>query len=165
MRIELTPRAKERLESVCTRLGLTQVAATSRIIESFAEQSDVIQAFILRLFPLTIVVNVARMMLKRLAGSNGEVVMSPAPARAVVVKPRAAQPRSIMRIQLHTSAKEAMEQYCEDAGMTQVSMMSALTTWFVDQDKSVQAAVLGQYGPDITTALNGLIARKVAAEQ
>ena len=43
MRIELFPQAKTGLTGMCDRLGMTQVAATSRIIEWFTSQSDVVQ--------------------------------------------------------------------------------------------------------------------------
>ncbi|MGD0464016.1 MAG: hypothetical protein ABSB74_16160 [Tepidisphaeraceae bacterium] len=67
MRIELLPEAKEGLTGLCDRLGMTQIAATSRIIEWFTTQSDVVQAAILGLYPHDIRAEVAEMILKRMA--------------------------------------------------------------------------------------------------
>jgi len=67
MRIELYPEAKEELTGLCDRLGMTQIAATSRIIEWFTTQSDVVQAAILGLYPHDIRAEVAEMILKRMA--------------------------------------------------------------------------------------------------
>jgi hypothetical protein len=66
MRIELYPEAKQGLTDLCDRLGMTQVAATSRVIEWFASQSDVVQAAILGLYPKDIRAEVAEMILKRM---------------------------------------------------------------------------------------------------
>ncbi len=49
MRIELYPEAKDGLTDLCDRLGMTQIATTSRIIEWFTTQTDVVQAAILGL--------------------------------------------------------------------------------------------------------------------
>ena len=67
MRIELFPKTKDGLNGMCDRLGMTQVAATARIIEWFAEQSDVVQAAILGLYPIDIRAQVADMILRRMA--------------------------------------------------------------------------------------------------
>jgi hypothetical protein len=70
MRIELLPQAKEELEEFCDRLGMTQIAATSRIIEWFTTQSDVVQAAILGLYPQDIRAEVAKMILKRMGADK-----------------------------------------------------------------------------------------------
>ena len=70
MRIELLPQAKDNLTDLCARLGLTQVAACSRIIEFFAEQSDVVQAAVLGLYPKDIRADVAEIILKRMASEK-----------------------------------------------------------------------------------------------
>jgi hypothetical protein len=67
MRIELLPEAKEGLTGLCDRLGMTQIAATSRVIEWFTTQSDVVQAAILGLYPQDIRAEVTEMILKRMA--------------------------------------------------------------------------------------------------
>jgi hypothetical protein len=70
MRIELYPEAKDGLTGLCDRLGMTQVAATSRIIEWFTDQTDVVQAAILGLYPKDIRAEVAEMILKRMASDK-----------------------------------------------------------------------------------------------
>jgi hypothetical protein len=66
MRIELYPEAKRGLTDLCDRLGMTQIATTSRIIEWFTTQTDVVQAAILGLYPQDIRAEVAELILKRL---------------------------------------------------------------------------------------------------
>lgn len=67
LRIEITPDAKENLTGFCSKVGMTQVAAMSRLVEWFAEQSDVVQAAILGLYPADIRADVAKLILKRMA--------------------------------------------------------------------------------------------------
>lgn len=70
MRIELLPNAKSRLESKCDELGMTQVATTSRLIEWFCQQNDLMQAAILGLYPGDLRSEVPVMILKGLAGEK-----------------------------------------------------------------------------------------------
>ncbi len=70
MRIELYPEAKEGLTGLCDRLGMTQIAATSRVIEWFTTQTDVVQAAILGLYPRDIRAEVAAMILKRMTSDD-----------------------------------------------------------------------------------------------
>jgi hypothetical protein len=70
MRIELYPKAKDDLSDLCDRLGMTQVAATSRLVEWFTEQTDVVQAAVLGLYPENIRADVATMILKRMAAEK-----------------------------------------------------------------------------------------------
>jgi hypothetical protein len=70
MRIELYPESKKGLADLCDRLGMTQIAATSRIIEWFTTQSDVVQAAILGLYPHDIRAEVVEMILKRIASDG-----------------------------------------------------------------------------------------------
>jgi hypothetical protein len=70
MRIELFPQAKDHLTDMCHRLGMTQVAATSRLVEWFCEQQDVVQAAVLGLYPEDIRAEVASMILKRMASEK-----------------------------------------------------------------------------------------------
>jgi hypothetical protein len=70
MRIELFPEAKKGLADLCDRLGMTQIAATSRIVEWFTTQPDVVQAAVLGLYPHDIRAEVAEIILKRMATTN-----------------------------------------------------------------------------------------------
>ena len=70
MRIELVPQAKTNLQALCDKLGMTHVATTSRVIEWFCQQNDVVQAVILGLYPEDIREDVPAMILKRLASEK-----------------------------------------------------------------------------------------------
>jgi hypothetical protein len=67
VRIELTPDAKRRLMEVSKRFGMTQIAATSRLVEWFAGQSELVQAAILGQYPSEIESDVARLILQKMA--------------------------------------------------------------------------------------------------
>jgi hypothetical protein len=67
MRIELYPEAKEKLADLCQRLGMTQVSATSRLVEWFTSQPDVVQAAVLGLYPRDIAADIATIILKKMA--------------------------------------------------------------------------------------------------
>jgi hypothetical protein len=49
---------------------MTQVAATSRLVEWFCEQQDVVQAAVLGLYPEDIRSEVAQLILKRMASAK-----------------------------------------------------------------------------------------------
>ena len=66
LRIELTPKAKEHLEQVSDRQGMTQVAMLSRVIEWYANQPEVIQRIIVGHMPSEIQRDVARLVLQNL---------------------------------------------------------------------------------------------------
>ena len=72
-RIQLTLEAKKRLLDISDQLGITQIAITSRIVEWFASQPDLVQAAILGLYPETIRQDVATLILNRMAeGKEGK---------------------------------------------------------------------------------------------
>ena len=70
MRIELLPNAKSKLESSCDQRGMTQVATTSRILEWFCAQNDLIQAVVLGLYPEDLRGQVGEMILKQMAAEK-----------------------------------------------------------------------------------------------
>jgi hypothetical protein len=72
MRIEVEPESKIRLDEFCDRTGMTKVAAVSRLIDWFAKQPDTVQAIVQGLFPSLIEVDVASLILKRLASKKRE---------------------------------------------------------------------------------------------
>lgn len=76
VRIELTPDAKRRLLEVSKRFGMTQIAATSRLVEWFAGQSELVQAAILGQYPSEIESDVARLILQKMATPTGAVAAS-----------------------------------------------------------------------------------------
>ena len=67
VRIELTPDAKRRLMDISKRFGMTQISATSRLVEWFAGQSEAVQAAILGQYPSEIEGDVAKLILQKIA--------------------------------------------------------------------------------------------------
>jgi hypothetical protein len=70
VRLEITPPAKKELEQLAERSGMTQVAMTSRIIEWFAGQSELIQAAILGHYPPEIQADIAKLILSRMSDKD-----------------------------------------------------------------------------------------------
>jgi hypothetical protein len=68
MRIELTGPAKTKLASLSDRHGMTQVAMMSRLVEWFASQDEKIQGAVMGHYPGEIEADVAKLILKRMAG-------------------------------------------------------------------------------------------------
>ena len=52
-------------------------------------------------------------------------------------------PRIILRIELTPGAKKRLNDFCEQAGMTQVATLSRLVEWFASQPAAVQRLVVG----------------------
>jgi ubiquinone biosynthesis protein COQ9 len=67
IRLELTPQAKKALEDVCNNNGMTQVSVSSRLVEWFAQQQNMLQAAILGHYPKDIERDIAELILKRMA--------------------------------------------------------------------------------------------------
>jgi len=70
MRIELTGGAKQKLSTLSDKNGMTQVAMMSRLVEWFAGQNELIQAAVLGHYPQEVESDVARLILKRMAGEK-----------------------------------------------------------------------------------------------
>ena len=68
VRIELTPNAKQRVNEMCEKSGMTQVAMLSRLVEWFANQSEMIQAAVLGHYPSELAGDISKLILKRMAG-------------------------------------------------------------------------------------------------
>jgi hypothetical protein len=66
VRIELTLEAKRRSAAVADKFGMTQISATSRLVEWFAVQSETVQAAVLGQYPQEIEADVARLILGRM---------------------------------------------------------------------------------------------------
>jgi hypothetical protein len=68
VRIELTRNAKDRLSEVAHRNGMTQVSVTSRLLEWFANQTELVQGAVLGHYPAEIQAEIAEVILKKMAG-------------------------------------------------------------------------------------------------
>lgn len=69
-RIQLSSEAKDRLLDMSERLGITQIAVTSKLTEWFALQPEGVQAAILGLYPDAIKQDVAKLLLQRMAAGK-----------------------------------------------------------------------------------------------
>jgi len=78
LRIELTPKAKEHLEQLSDRQGMTQVAMLSRVIEWYAHQPEIIQRIIVGHLPPEIEQDVERLVLRQLAKPGKRTSIRPA---------------------------------------------------------------------------------------
>ena len=67
VRIELTPKARDRLDESRHRAGMTQLSMLSRLVEWFADQPQVVQSAIMGHLPIDIEDDVAKLVLKHLA--------------------------------------------------------------------------------------------------
>lgn len=70
MRIELTGASKQKLSTLSDRHGMTQVAMMSRLVEWFAGQPELIQAAVMGRYPGEIEADVAKLILKKMAGDK-----------------------------------------------------------------------------------------------
>ncbi len=70
VRIELTPAAKDALNDLTDKAGMTQVALLSRLVEWFAHQSDMIQASVLGQYPAEIEADIAKLIMKKLSSGK-----------------------------------------------------------------------------------------------
>lgn len=68
IRLELTEAAKNSLSNLADHHGMTQVAVMSRLVEWFAAESELIQAAVLGRYPATIEADIARLILRKMAG-------------------------------------------------------------------------------------------------
>ena len=71
--------------------------------------------------------------------------------------------RAVIRLQLETSAKQALDDLCERRGMTQIAVMSRLVRWLVAQDEVVQASVLGLLSQETLGDLSQALLKRLAA--
>jgi hypothetical protein len=71
IRLELSPQAKKALEDTCERNGMTQVAVSSRLVEWFSVQSDMLQAAILGHYPKDLEADIAKLIIQRMAEQRG----------------------------------------------------------------------------------------------
>jgi hypothetical protein len=70
IRIELTQSAKTKLSELSDKNGMTQVAIMSRLVTWFSDQPELIQAAILGHYPAEIEQDVAKLILRRMAGET-----------------------------------------------------------------------------------------------
>jgi len=70
VRIELTPNAKTKLNDLSDRTGMTQVSLLSRLVEWFANESELVQAAVLGHYPREISADIAKLIMKKMSSSR-----------------------------------------------------------------------------------------------
>ncbi|HEY7087972.1 MAG TPA: hypothetical protein VH518_07775 [Tepidisphaeraceae bacterium] len=69
---------------------------------------------------------------------------------------------AILRMEYTLKAKKQLEDLSERHGMTQISMASRLTAWFIEQDPIIQAAVLARFPAGDEAEVARIILRRMA---
>jgi len=69
-----------------------------------------------------------------------------------------------MRIEVFPGVPDALADVTDRVGSTQVSVVSRLLEWFVNQPDVTQAAILGLYPGDIQKELPKMIIERLRAE-
>jgi hypothetical protein len=70
-----------------------------------------------------------------------------------VMAPMATPKRAIIRLQLESIAKDRLDLLCKKRGMTQITIMSRLVDWFMEQDDVTQTAILSRLAPEALAPL------------
>jgi hypothetical protein len=73
------------------------------------------------------------------------------------------QKQIYIRIELTAAAKAALAKTSDQAGMTELALMSRLTEWFVNEDELIQALVVGRYPSQLQTDIAKLLLRKMSS--
>ena len=73
IKIAVTHEAKDAIEQVADRYGMSQIELASRLYRWFGDQDEAIQATILDLFPGSVAPDVARLVLKKMASQKPTV--------------------------------------------------------------------------------------------
>ena len=70
IRLQLDVIAKQQLDKLCDRRGMTQIAVLSRLVKWFGRQDEVVQASVLGLLSDEMLGDLAEVLLKRLASGS-----------------------------------------------------------------------------------------------
>jgi hypothetical protein len=71
IRLQLDLPAKQALDDLCQRRGMTQIAALSRTVRWLVAQDEVVQAWVLNLMSREHLAHVSQILLKRYSGHEG----------------------------------------------------------------------------------------------
>jgi len=72
IRLQLDIAAKQALDKLCERRGMTQIAVLSRLVKWFVAQDEVVQASVLGLMSEEYLGDLSQILLKRLGTRGGE---------------------------------------------------------------------------------------------
>lgn len=70
IRLQLDVVAKQQLDKLCERRGMTQIAVLSRLVKWFGRQDEVVQASVLGLLSDEMLGDLAEILLKRLSATT-----------------------------------------------------------------------------------------------
>jgi len=73
--------------------------------------------------------------------------------------------RIILRIELTTGAKSRLNDFCEQAGMTQVATLSRLVEWFAGQPAAVQRLIVGHIPKEMQQDVARLMLKNLVKSQ
>jgi hypothetical protein len=71
IRLQLDITAKQALDKLCERRGMTQIAVLSRLVKWFANQDEIVQASVLNLMSEERLGDLSRMMVQSMYGGAG----------------------------------------------------------------------------------------------
>lgn len=69
--------------------------------------------------------------------------------------------KQVLRIELSPAAKQRLGKLSDQAGMTQIALMSRLVEWMMHQEETIQAAVLGAYPKEISAEVARLLLKRM----
>jgi len=72
MRIQLDASAKDELDKICSKRGMTQIAVMSRLVGWFIRQDDVIQTAVMATLSDQALAQLANQLLKRMSSRSGK---------------------------------------------------------------------------------------------
>jgi hypothetical protein len=93
IRLQLELSAKQALDDLCERRGMTQIAVMSRLVRWLVAQDEVVQASVLGLLSEETLGDLSQALLKRLASSAGEGSSGARAARAGAASKSKSAPR------------------------------------------------------------------------
>jgi hypothetical protein len=67
MRIQIDASAKDELDGICSKRGMTQIAMMSRLVDWFIRQDDIIQSAVLSTLSDQALANLSKQLLKKMA--------------------------------------------------------------------------------------------------
>src|SRR4051794_41342649 len=73
IRLQLDLAAKQALDKLCERRGMTQIAVLSRLVKWFANQDEIVQASVLNLLSEAHLGDLSQILLKRLSAKAADV--------------------------------------------------------------------------------------------
>ncbi len=68
---------------------------------------------------------------------------------------------TISRVELAGGCDKILKKLADQLGMTQLTLLSRLLQWFINEPATIQAIVLGAYAPEISAEVAELLLKKM----